>query len=115
MTELDYLKPNISYNDFSKLDLRVGKIINAETVKDSKKLLKLLIDFGSFQRQVIAGIGTKYKPEDLINKQVPVIINMEPRKLMGLESQGMILAIGDEDVDALLFPSVPVKEGSIIR
>ncbi|MFH0906350.1 MAG: methionine--tRNA ligase subunit beta [archaeon] len=105
----------INYSDFSKLDIRIGTIIEAENVQNSSKLIKIIFDFSDFKRQVIAGIRPKYSPEDLIGKQIPVIINLEPRKLAGLESQGMILAIGDTSVDGLLFPSEIVKAGSKVH
>ena len=105
-------KPNISYQDFMLLDIKIGTIKEAEKVEGSTKLIKLQIDFGEFQRQILAGIGTKYSPDDLIGKQIPVIINLEPRKIFGQESQGMILAIGDKDVEALLVPTNEVNSGS---
>lgn len=108
-------KPIITFDDFMKLDIRVGTIIEAEKVENSQKLLKLIIDFGDFKRQILAGIATKYSPEDLLNKQIPVIVNLAPRKMVGLESQGMIMAIGDNDVEALLLPTEAVKSGSSVH
>jgi len=105
-------KPNISFQDFMLLDIKIGTIEEAQKVEGSSKLLKLQVDFGTFKRQILAGIGTKYSPEDLLGRQLPVIINLEPRKIFGQESQGMILAVGDNDVDALLVPSESVKTGS---
>ncbi|MDD3976144.1 MAG: methionine--tRNA ligase subunit beta [Candidatus ainarchaeum sp.] len=109
------IKENIDFLTFMKLDIRLGEIIEAERVEKSNKLLRLVFDFGNFKRQILAGIGTKYNPEDLLNKQLPVIVNLEPRKLMGLESQGMILAIGENEVEALLFPSEKIENGSNIH
>jgi methionine--tRNA ligase beta chain len=109
------VKENISFQDFSKLDIRIGTIIQAEVVEGSDKLLKLIIDFKDFKKQILAGIKSKYQPSDLLNKQIPVIVNLEPRKMMGLESQGMILAVGDKTLDALLFPSESVLEGSTVN
>lgn len=106
------IKPNITYQDFSKLDIRIGKIESAEKVQGSTKLIKLQVDFGTFKRQILAGIATKYNPEELVGLQLPVIVNLEARKMMGEESQGMILAIGDNDVEALLHPSEKVNSGS---
>ena len=94
-------KENITYNEFIKLDIRIGTIVEAEIVEGSDKLLKLVIDFGVFKRQIIAGIKTKYQPSDVIDKQIPVIVNLEPRKLMGFLSEGMILAVGDKTLDAV--------------
>ena len=108
-------KPIITFDDFIKLDIRIGTVIEAEKVPNSSKLLKLIIDFGDFKRQILAGIGTKYSPEDLQGKQIPVIVNLAPRKMAGLESQGMIMAVGDNDVEALLFPTEAVKSGSSVH
>ena len=105
-------KPTIVYDDFDKLNIRIGTVIECEKVEKSEKLLKLIVDFGEFKRQIIAGIATKYTPEDLLNKQLPIIVNLAPRKLLGLESQGMILAIGDDDVEALLTPTEKVNNGA---
>jgi len=109
------VKENITYNDFVKLDIRIGTVVEAEVVEGSDKLLKLIIDFKDFKRQIIAGIKTKYQPSDVIDKQIPVIVNLQPRKLMGLESQGMILAVGSKDLDALLLPSEKVDDGSQVH
>jgi methionine--tRNA ligase beta chain len=108
-------KPIITFDDFIKLDIRVGTVIEAEKVPNSLKLIRLVIDFGDFKRQVLAGIATKYSPEDLLNKQIPVIVNLAPRKMAGLESQGMIMAVGDNEVEALLFPTEAVKEGASVH
>jgi methionyl-tRNA synthetase len=95
----------ISIDDFTKIDLRVGKILFAERVPKSSKLLKLQVDLGTETRQILAGIGTKYEPEALIGRLVAVVTNLKPAKLMGLESQGMILAAGDKEVASLIgFP-----------
>ncbi|MFA6006199.1 MAG: methionine--tRNA ligase subunit beta [Candidatus Paceibacterota bacterium] len=109
------LKPQISYDDFTKLDLRIGRIESAELVPDSKKLLKLLVDFGDFKRQIISGIAKGYAPEALVGKQVTFIINLEPRMLAGLESQGMILAADVADVPVLLIPDKEVANGAGIH
>lgn len=95
--ELEPLKPSISFDDFTKLDLRVGKIVAAEAVPKSKKLLKIQVDIGFETRTVVSGIGQFYTPDELVGKSVIVVINLEPAKLMGIESQGMILAgsVGD--------------------
>jgi methionyl-tRNA synthetase len=87
------VKPLITFSDFDKLDLRVGKIINCEQKEGSNKLLRLIVDFGEEgQRNILSGIAQFYSPEQLIGKSFVFIINLEPRKLMGEESQGMILA-----------------------
>ncbi len=106
----------IHISDFQKLDLRVATIIEAEIVPKSEKLLKLKVDAGTEigERQIIAGIAKNYKPEDLINKQVTVAVNLEPRKLMGLESQGMLLATHDNENIVILTPERKVTSGSKI-
>ncbi|MCX6723984.1 MAG: methionine--tRNA ligase [Candidatus Staskawiczbacteria bacterium] len=81
----------ITFDEFKKVDIRIGKIISTERVEGSDKLLKLQVDFGEEKRQVIAGIGKVYEPESLIGKECPFAFNLEPRSLKGLESQGMIL------------------------
>ncbi|MCA0387761.1 MAG: methionine--tRNA ligase [Bacteroidetes bacterium] len=88
---------SISIDDFFKTDLRVAEIVEAERVKKSEKLIKVQVSFGKEKRQVIAGIGKAYNPEDLIGKKVIVVANLKPAKLMGLESQGMILAVETPD------------------
>src|SRR5207253_8134967 len=92
----------ISIEEFKKVVLRVGKVTAAERVPKSTKLLKLQVDLGTEQRQIVAGIGTKYAPEDMIGKRVIIVANLKPAKLMGVESQGMVLAAGDDEVSALL-------------
>lgn len=83
----------INYDDFAKVELKVGTVLEAEEVEGSKKLIKLKVDLGEEEpRQILAGVKQWYKPEDLIDKQVVVVANMEPRMMMGLESQGMMLA-----------------------
>jgi len=105
----------ITIDDFKKISLRVGKILAAERVPKSTKLLKLQVDIGAEQRQVVAGIGTKYAPEDLVGKRVVVVANLKPAKLMGVESQGMVLAAGEEEVSALLTTIEDVAPGSKIK
>ncbi|HIE64238.1 MAG: methionine--tRNA ligase [Nitrospira sp.] len=88
----------ISYDEFSKLDLRVGVIQSAEKVPDSKKLLKLQVDIGTERRQVVAGIATKYTPDELLGKRVILVANLKPAKIRGVESEGMLLAAGEKEV-----------------
>ena len=90
------LKPTITIDDFKKIDLRVARVIEAVKVPKSDKLLKLQVEIGNERRQVLAGIAKQYKPEDLIGKLIVVVANLQPAKLMGQESQGMILAASDE-------------------
>ena len=104
----------ITIDDFKKIDLRVAKIITAERVQGSEKLLKLQVNMGEEQRQIVAGIGFAYSPEALIGKEIIVVANLEPRLLMGVESQGMLLAAGN-DHPVLLQPEKEVTPGSPIR
>lgn len=100
----------ITYDDFAKLDLRVAKILAAEKIAGSEKLLKLRIDLGEEQRQLVSGIAKTYMPEDLIGKEIIVVANLEPRQIMGLESQGMLLA-ADHDSPVLLVPDKELPPG----
>jgi methionyl-tRNA synthetase len=94
---VDPLKPEITIDDFSKLDIRIGRVLAAERMPKSDKLLKLTIESGLDQRTILSGIARHYKPEDLIGKQVTFIANLAPRKMMGLESNGMVLMAEDKD------------------
>jgi methionyl-tRNA synthetase len=106
-------KPEISFDDFSKQDLRIGKILKAERVEKSKKLLKLQVDTGIDVRTVMSGIAEHFSPEAVIGKQVTILVNLAPRKIMGVESQGMILMAADKDGSLkLLSPSSEVLPGS---
>lgn len=91
------LKPTIQYDDFAKLDLRVGVIVSAAKVEKADKLLKLEIDLGFEKRTIVSGIALHFKPEEIINKQVVVVANLAPRKMKGIESNGMILMAEDKD------------------
>jgi methionyl-tRNA synthetase len=90
------LKPTIQFEDFSKLDLRIGTITAAEKVEKADKLLRLEIDLGFEKRTVVSGIALHFKPEEIIGKQVTVVANLAPRKMRGIESNGMILMAEDE-------------------
>ncbi|MEJ5053042.1 methionine--tRNA ligase [Sphingobacterium sp. MYb382] len=109
-------KPNISYDDFLKMDIRVGTILEAEKVAKTKKLLKLKIDTGIDQRTVVSGIAEYFAPEDIVGKQVSILVNLEPREIKGITSQGMILMAEDAD-GRLDFVSPPtaIKPGSSVR
>lgn len=102
------LKEKISIEDFFKLDLRTGTILEAEHVPKSKKLLKLLVDIGLEKRTIVSGISLHYKPEELIGKKVVVVANLAPAKLMGIESQGMILAASiDSRLELITLEDLP--------
>ena len=109
-------KPNITFDDFMKLDIRVGTILDAEKVAKTKKLLKLKIDTGIDQRTVVSGIAEFFAPEDIVGKQVSILVNLEPREIKGIQSQGMILMA--EDADGRLDfvnPTSAIKPGSTVR
>lgn len=127
----------INFEDFVKLEIRIGKILSAERVEGSDKLLKLQVDFGPeyieavapeegsqdapklepkpIVRQIVAGIGKIYAPEQLLGKECPFAYNLAPRTLKGLESQGMILCPSDASGPALLHPDRPIPPGSLIK
>lgn len=89
------VKANIVFDDFAKLDIRIGTILTAEKMEKSNKLLKLKVEAGTDQRTILSGIAQHFTPEELIGKQVTFVANLEPRKMMGIESQGMILMTED--------------------
>lgn len=101
-------KPNVSFDDFTKMDIRLGKIIEAEKVPKADKLLKLTVDTGIDTRTIVSGIASYYNPEEVVGKTVSVLLNLEPRKIRGVESQGMILMAENENGE-LSFVS-PEKE-----
>jgi methionyl-tRNA synthetase len=105
----------IGIDDFMKVDLRVGKIISAERVEKSEKLMKLKVDIGTETRQVVAGIGKSYTPEDLMGKAVVIVTNLKHAKLMGVESQGMLLAANSGDALAVVTFDQDIKPGSRVR
>lgn len=104
----------VSFEKFKELDLRAGKIVSAERIPKSNKLIKMIVDFGDEKRQIVAGIGKKYSPEELIGKTCPFVFNLEPAKLMGVESDGMILAGNLEGEPVLLTFVENVPPGSKI-
>ncbi len=109
------LKAQVTIDDFSKLDIRVGKVLAAEKMEKSDKLLKLTVDTGVDQRTVLSGIAKHYSPEEMVGKQVTLIANLAPRKMMGIESQGMILMAEDADGKLrLLQPNEVVNPGSTV-
>ena len=106
----------ISFSDFMKLDLRVGKVEEAMQVPKSRNLLKLIVDFGSEKRQAVAGLLQYYKPEELAGKKFVFVVNLEKRKMMGLESQCMVLAAEDDEGNVVLVaPEKDIAAGSRIR
>jgi len=106
----------INYDDFSKVELKVGTVLEAEDLEESEKLLKLKVDLGEEEpRQILAGVKQWYKPKDFVGKQVVVVVNLEPRKMMGLESAGMMLAADSKDGPVFLKPAKKVPPGTKIR
>lgn len=105
----------ISFEDFQKLDLRVAKITETEKVEGADKLLKLQIDMGGKQKQIVAGIAEYYNAEELVGREIVVVVNLEPRTLKGVESQGMLLAADENGKPVLLMPDKEVPPGTKIR
>lgn len=103
----------INFEEFKKVEIRMGKVTACEKVADADKLLKLQIDFGEFQRQIVSGIAESYSPEELVGKTLPFIVNLEYRKFKGEESQGMLMATGTgSDNVVLLEPNGEIAPGS---
>ncbi len=92
----------ISFDDFSKVELRVGEILEAEKIEHSDKLLALKVSLGEKTKQIVAGIGKQYRPSQLIGKKVAIVANLEPRSLMGYTSEGMLLAGHDKNNEPVL-------------
>ena len=106
-------KAEIQYDDFAKLELKAATVTACEKVAKADKLLKLEVDLGSEKRTIVSGIAQHYQPEEMIGKQVIVVTNLAPRKMKGIESQGMILTAEDSDGKLqLLKPENPVTPGS---
>jgi methionyl-tRNA synthetase len=109
-------KEEITYDDFMKVDIRTGTILEAEVVPKTKKLLKLKIDTGIDQRTVVSGIAEFYKPEDIVGTKVSILVNLAPRKLRGIESQGMILMAEDaEGRLCFVSPTEDISDGSEVK
>lgn len=104
-----------TFEDFKKLNIRIGKVLTAEKVKGADKLIKLEIDFGNEKRQIVAGMAEFFEPSHFIGKEVPVLLNIEFKKFKGLESQGMILAADVNGKPVLLHPEKEVQPGSILK
>ncbi len=88
----------ISIDDFKKVEIRIGEVMSAEPIEGSEKLLKLRVNFGDEERQVLSGIAKFVQPQNLVGKRYPFVTNLAPRMMMGLESQAMLLAVGDEQL-----------------
>ena len=106
----------VSFEYFLKLDMRVGKIVEAEQIPRSRNLIKMTVDFGSEKRRLVAGLLQYYKPEELLDKQYAFVLNLQRRKFMGVESQCMILAAEDTKGNVILIkPEKDAEIGSKIR
>ena len=105
----------IAMEDFLKVQLKAAKVLSAERVPKSEKLLKLQVDLGNEQRQIVAGTGKRYEPDQLIGRRVVIVANLKPAKLMGVESQGMILAAGDHEVGGLVTILEEVDPGTKVK
>jgi methionyl-tRNA synthetase len=110
------MKDEVTFDDFSKMDIRVGQIMTAEKVKKADKLLKLTVNTGLDTRTVVSGIAEHYSPEDIVGKKVSILMNLAPRKIRGVESQGMILmAEDDEGKLSFVAPTKEMEAGGEIR
>lgn len=105
----------IAFDDFKKVELKIARITEAEEVAGAEKLLKLQIDLGGEKRQIVAGIKKVYQAKDLIGREIVVVVNLEPRMVMGIESNGMLLAASDDAGPVLLKPDKDVPPGTGIK
>jgi methionyl-tRNA synthetase len=105
----------ITIEEFQKIQLKTAKVLTAERVPRSEKLIKLQVDLGAEQRQVVAGVGKKYEPEQLVGRTIVIVANLKPAKLMGIESQGMVLAAGDAEVKGLIGIVEDVDPGTKVK
>ncbi len=106
----------ITLEDFKKLDIKIGKVIAAEKILDSDKLIKLILDIGGEPRQIIAGIAESFPdPTVLLGKEMPILLNLEPRQFKGYTSAGMIIAADVDGQPILLHPEKEIPPGSIVR
>ena len=104
----------ITFDDFKKLDIRIATIVEAEKVEGADRLLKLVVDLGDEKRQLVAGIAAQYEASEVIGKQVPVLCNLEPATIRGVESNGMMLCASSPDL-ALLLPDKKVDNGGKVK
>jgi methionine--tRNA ligase beta chain len=106
----------ITFEEFQKLDMRIGRIVEANQIPGSRNLIRMIVDFGSEKRQAVAGLLQWYKPEDLVGKKCAFILNLQRRKFMGVESQCMILAAEDDRGNVVILqPEKDISEGSKIH
>jgi methionyl-tRNA synthetase len=113
---MDDQKPEIQYDDFAKIDIRMGQVIAAEPIEGADKLIKCTVSFGDFgERTIVSGIKEWKTPEELVGKKLPYIVNLAPRMLRGVESQGMLLAASDTDGVALIHAERDVPPGTRLK
>jgi methionine--tRNA ligase beta chain len=106
----------ITFDDFAKLEIKIGRVLSADKVPEADRLLKLVFDFGGEHRQIMSAIAPYYPdPSVLVGQQIPVVVNLEPRKLRGYESQGMILSVVLDNDVVVLSPAREVPDGSTVR
>ncbi|MDI6690609.1 MAG: methionine--tRNA ligase subunit beta [Candidatus Bathyarchaeota archaeon] len=109
-------KMEISFEEFQKLDMRIGKIVEANQIPSSRNLIRMIVDFGTEKRQAVAGLLQWYKPEQLVGRKCAFILNLQRRKFMGVESQCMILAAEDEKGNVVILqPEKDIAEGSKVH
>jgi methionyl-tRNA synthetase len=113
-TEYTPLKENMEFDDFVKMDLRAGKILEASAIEKADKLLKIKVDLGFEKRIIVSGISNDFTPDEIVGQKVCVVANLAPKKLMGVESNGMILMAEEED-GALQFVETDAEPGSVIK
>lgn len=106
----------VSFDEFQKIELKIGRVVSAERVEGSEKLLRLSVSLGDDTRQILSGIARAYSPEDLVGKEIVVVANLAPRIIMGMESNGMVLAaIDDGGMPVVIHPEKDVLEGAEVR
>ena len=117
VTDKSPLAPTITIDDFAKIDLRVATVVEAERIKGADKLLRLVVDIGFERRQILAGIAMAYAPESLIGRKVVIVANLQPRKMRGLESQGMVVAasVGDDGKPVLAGFIEEIQDGARLK
>jgi methionyl-tRNA synthetase len=112
----DEKKENISFDEFGRIDLRIARVLEAEKIEKTDKLLQLQVEIGGEQRQIIAGIAQNYRPADLIGKRVVVVANLEPATIRGIRSNGMLLAAENETGDlSVITVDRDIETGSAVR
>lgn len=106
----------ITFEDFQRLDIRMGRVTEAERVPGTDKLLKLIVDLGGERRELVAGIAEVYRPEDVVGKSIPILVNLEPKTIRGITSRGMILCpSGADGKPVLLLPERDVPAGAKVK